>query len=271
MSEDNKIRLEGQLNMLRNPHDYFKEIMGYDKISPEARYLWMTMFLLEGSDVSFNDIVEFTGASDKKGWSFPTAKKYRDELEEIGLLSKEREADSGEFIYKLYLPKDKVEDIELSDKHREIFNKWNEAARKDGSKVLPQHRKLTSDMKRYMDKRLKQHSLSKITRAIENYATVVEGKEFFWDYVWTLSEFLGRTKEGRDNVERFSDMEFVERNFIEKSWVIEKYNKFNEYSTPPTEWSDETWREMADDWEKEKEETINRYKRVNKLYKKYYA
>lgn len=81
-----------------------------------------------------------------------------------------------------------------------IFELWN-------SQEIIQHRKLTDDIKRAINGKLKDYSLEDIQQAIKNYTEILKGDEYYWTHTWTLKEFLTR------GLEKFGDIDIVRRNY----------------------------------------------------------
>jgi len=87
-------------------------------------------------------------------------------------------------IFRFYLDLDLDLDKE-SAKYKEIFNFWN-------NQKIVKHIKLTDKMKTKINSSLKDYSLEEIKKAIKNYSIVLKGEKYFWDYKWTLEDFLSR-------------------------------------------------------------------------------
>lgn len=66
-----------------------------------------------------------------------------------------------------------------------IFDFWN------GQKIVA-HRKMTDKIVLKIRTAIKEYSEKEVRKAIENYAAVINGKDFFWTYRWTLPDFLQR-------------------------------------------------------------------------------
>lgn len=66
-----------------------------------------------------------------------------------------------------------------------VFAHWNE-------KEIIIHRELTDKLKGHINARLENYTLEEILAAIDNYATVLKGDEYFFNYKWSLEEFLTR-------------------------------------------------------------------------------
>ena len=75
-----------------------------------------------------------------------------------------------------------------------IYLYWNE-------KDIIKHRELTENIQKAIEKALKIYSESEIKEYINRYATVVSDKNYFFDYKWTLIEFLNR----KDGISSFTD------------------------------------------------------------------
>lgn len=97
-----------------------------------------------------------------------------------------------------------------------IYTLWN-------SKKIIQHQKLTSIIQKSIDKRLKDFTEEQITQAINNYDLILKGDEYFWDYKWSLKEFLDR------GLEKFLDLEVCKNNFKTKPKNEPKKNNGLEY------------------------------------------
>ncbi len=84
---------------------------------------------------------------------------------------------------------------EINIKCLEIYNYWN-------SFKTVVHEKMTTDMKKAIEDRLKTYGEKKLKEAIENYAEMINEPKFFYEYEWTIEEFLKRKK---GMVEFFND------------------------------------------------------------------
>jgi len=102
-----------------------------------------------------------------------------------------------------------------------IFDFWNTFK---GKKNWHSHRNLTYDMTRAILENLKTHGVEDICLAIDNYAKVLLGDEYFWNYTWSLSTFLtvkeGKYKDAPKKWWRFLPENFVEQNYL--SWGNKK-------------------------------------------------
>jgi hypothetical protein len=90
---------------------------------------------------------------------------------------------------KVKLSKDICIPSESNNEKREtnklIFDFWNEQG-------ITKHIKLTPKMETKINSSLKTYSLEEIKQSIKTYGEVLNGKEYFWNYKWTLDEFLAR-------------------------------------------------------------------------------
>ncbi len=75
-----------------------------------------------------------------------------------------------------------MEDLS-KEKYTAIFNHWNRQG-------ITNHRKITPDMNKEIDKALKQYTLENILDAISRYSKIYHDKDYFFSYNWTLINFL---------------------------------------------------------------------------------
>ncbi len=73
----------------------------------------------------------------------------------------------------------------VPDHHKSIWEAWN-----FGNGI--RHRSYSKERVGIIDKILETIPESEIFSAIQNYSKVVSSKEHFWDYKWTLKDFLKR-------------------------------------------------------------------------------
>lgn len=102
--------------------------------------------------------------------------------------------------------KDKEKDIEIdidnncpkTDKIRPqitaIFEHWN-------SKNIIKHREITPQIAKAINKALASYDEDTICMLIDRYAQVIADETFFFDYKWTLKDFLSR----KDGISSFTD------------------------------------------------------------------
>jgi uncharacterized protein YdaU (DUF1376 family) len=75
-----------------------------------------------------------------------------------------------------------------------IFEYWN-------NKNIIKHRELTEDISKAIEKALKSYSEEDIKTYIDRYATVIGDKDYFFNYKWSLKDFLSR----KDGISAFTD------------------------------------------------------------------
>ena len=78
--------------------------------------------------------------------------------------------------------------VSLSTSISNIFNYWND-------KNIIKHREITEDISKAIEKSLKTYKEEEIKTYIDRYAKVIGDKDYFWNYKWSLKDFLAR-KEG---------------------------------------------------------------------------
>jgi len=100
---------------------------------------------------------------------------------------------------------------------KEIFQFWN-------SKRIITHRNFEK-MARHINAALKLYSLEEIKTAIENYATVLFGVQYYWTHKWTLDQFLSR-KNGLDR--------FLLENFHAEDYLKDNEKAFEEFANGKT-------------------------------------
>ncbi|MFA5080281.1 MAG: hypothetical protein WC472_01510 [Candidatus Paceibacterota bacterium] len=71
------------------------------------------------------------------------------------------------------------------DIYLSIFNFWNE------QKIIV-HQKFTSKMETKIKSVLKEYSLDDVKRAIKKYEQALHDEKYYWNYSWTLEDFLQR-------------------------------------------------------------------------------
>ncbi len=103
-----------------------------------------------------------------------------------------------------------------------VYDFWN-SCKNEGK--WQSHRKLTFDMTKAITSALKEHTVLEICGAIGNYATVLQGKGYYWDYMWPLAIFLTvKTGKSKDDPKKW--WRFLEENFIEDTY-LSRYNNGN--------------------------------------------
>lgn len=75
-----------------------------------------------------------------------------------------------------------------------IFNYWN-------TKCIIEHKSITEDISKAVEKTLKTYTEEEIKICIDRYAKVFKDSEYFWHYKWSLKDFLNR----KDGISSFTD------------------------------------------------------------------
>ncbi len=82
-----------------------------------------------------------------------------------------------------------------------ILDCWN-------SQEIIRHRLLTGKMKGAINGRLREkRTVEEICSAIENYAEILKGEDYYFKYRWTLQDFLAR------GIDKFGDLEIAKTNY----------------------------------------------------------
>lgn len=84
--------------------------------------------------------------------------------------------------------------ISISNSISNIFNYWN-------SKEIIKHRELSKEINKNIEKALKKYSEEEIKTYIDRYKSIISDQTYFFDYKWTLSDFLSR----KDGISAFKD------------------------------------------------------------------
>lgn len=82
----------------------------------------------------------------------------------------------------------------INDDKTDIFNHWN-------SKNIIVHRKFTNSIAKAIEKALKVYSKEEIKALIDRYNTILKDKNWFFDYKWSLEDFLTR----KDGISSFTN------------------------------------------------------------------
>lgn len=72
-------------------------------------------------------------------------------------------------------------------KCEEIFNFWN-------SKKIISHKSISEKLQKKLNEILKKYSLDDVKKAIKRYDEVLKDRSYFYNYKWSLEEFLSRKK-----------------------------------------------------------------------------
>ncbi|MCL4550581.1 MAG: helix-turn-helix domain-containing protein [Bacteroidetes bacterium] len=156
--------------------------------------------------------------------------KYMAELQKKGFLQITRERnEDGEFLHNVYeiienaqnLPCENISSGKIEDltnvpftymvnsptnknPYINIYSFWNE------QKIIV-HKNLTDKTKRKIFTALKTYTEEEILQSITNYSTIVNGKGYYFNYRWTLEDFLSR------GLEKFlGDVEIIKENYRDK-------------------------------------------------------
>ena len=87
-----------------------------------------------------------------------------------------------------------------------IFSYWN-------SKNIIVHRSLTDGIAKAIGKALKLYSEEQIRTYIDRYDTILKDKAYFFNYKWTLSDFLTR----KDGISSYTDEGSKRINYLSKT------------------------------------------------------
>lgn len=102
-------------------------------------------------------------------------------------------------------------DNNVNNDKNNIFTVWNE------QKIVV-HKK-TKKIETKIKSKLDDYSEEEITRAIQNYQFILLSDEYFFNYKWTLIDFLDR------GLEKFMDLEVAKNNYRSKSKATAPTNK----------------------------------------------
>ena len=81
-----------------------------------------------------------------------------------------------------------------------VFDHWN-------SLRIVVHKTLRDRMRTAIKVALKSYSVEELLQAMTNYAEILHGDDYFWEYRWTLDDFLRR------GLEKFMDGEVARENY----------------------------------------------------------
>lgn len=76
-----------------------------------------------------------------------------------------------------------IKDIKDNDIYIPVFEHWN-------SKEIIVHRKANAKMISHINARLEDYDLESVLEAIDNYKTIVDSDEYYFNYRWTLQDFM---------------------------------------------------------------------------------
>lgn len=108
----------------------------------------------------------------------------------------------------------KKKKILKKEKVEKVFEHWN-------SKKIIVHEKISEPIERAVDKFLDKHSVDETITAIDRYKKVIEDKNYFFSYKWSLTDFLNRKSGAVD----FLDDGSKWNDYISKTNTINGKNK----------------------------------------------
>jgi len=114
----------------------------------------------------------------------------------------------------------KLNKTKLKDNIYSVFAHWN-------SKGIITHKSLSDKMKGHINARLEKFTPEEIMEAIDNYAMVLHGEEYFWSYKWGLGEFLTR----ENGFEKFLSVNKPLVNYLKKGGQADASNRGNSKNT----------------------------------------
>lgn len=121
----------------------------------------------------------------------------------------------------------------ISNSNSNIFNYWN-------SKNIIVHRELTNNINKSINKALKTYTEEAIKEYIDRYDKVLKDKSWFFDYKWSLENFLNR-KDGISSFTDEGDKWLSYKSHNEKTLHEEDKNKILEKTTAEIEKEYEEW------------------------------
>lgn len=116
-------------------------------------------------------------------------------------------------------PDVEVESGSMITAESQIFDFWNECN-------IIKHREMTDNIKKAITKALKTYTREDICKYIKRYAIVLEDDKYFFNYKWTLIDFLNR----KDGISSFSDEGSKWINFVNATGYTEKEQAVEEVS-----------------------------------------
>ena len=116
-------------------------------------------------------------------------------------------------------PDVEVESGSMITAESQIFDFWNECN-------IIKHRDMTDNIKKTITKALKTYTREDICKYIKRYAIVLEDDKYFFNYKWTLIDFLSR----KDGISSFSDEGSKWVNFVNATGYTEREEVVEEVS-----------------------------------------
>ena len=90
--------------------------------------------------------------------------------------------------------------VNLKESISVVFDHWN-------SLGIITHKKMTDKSKTAVKSALRDYSREELCQAMSNYAEILHGEDYFWEYKWTLTDFLRR------GLDKFMDGEVARSNY----------------------------------------------------------
>ncbi len=86
------------------------------------------------------------------------------------------------------------ENENINENINDIFNYWN-------NKEIIKHRELYTEIEISIKKSLEKYTIEQIKICIDRYAEILKDTQYFWNYKWSLKDFLNR----KDGISSFTD------------------------------------------------------------------
>lgn len=175
--------------------DTFEEELAL-KLDEQVEDVQLTLaFLKQQSLIEVNNsdylLVEACSNIGSEGQSAERVRKFRENKEkmeiEMGEMAKSLHCNDG-------VTEVKRTSLSISNSISNIFNYWNE-------QNIIKHKVISKEINNAIDKALKKYSEEEIKTYIERYNKVIKDRTYFFDYKWTLSDFLSR----KDGISAFTD------------------------------------------------------------------
>lgn len=109
-------------------------------------------------------------------------------------------------------PSDNYKELSIKNYINNIYTAWN------AEKII-EHKKLTEKIEKAITTSIKDYKEEEIVQAITNYKKILTGTDYYFNYRWTLEEFLKR------GLEKFLNWGVCSSNFK---------NKTNNFNPPPS-------------------------------------
>lgn len=118
-----------------------------------------------------------------------------------------------------------VDDVVVSDikmvSINQIYNYWNSFSQ---SKKWRHHTKLSKYIKQAILDVLNDATIDEVCDAIENYHTILNGEQYFWNYIWPLTTFLSVSYGGYKGATK-KWMQFHPENFVKENYLTSNRNR----------------------------------------------